>query len=125
MEAREAYGMGSLGYLVKVDGLTFFYSSFPTSKSEEFQKEVDFIAGHTDKCDLAFIMAMPDEGESCGDYILKKLKPKVMLPMGHKSTHKNFQKFTERVTQMFPEIHTGYPKNPGDRLYYKKGKLVQ
>jgi len=40
MEAPEIYGMGSLGYLVKVDGLTFFYSSFPTSKLEEFQKEV-------------------------------------------------------------------------------------
>jgi len=45
MEAHEIYGMGSLGYLVKVDGLTFFYSSFPTSKTEEFNKEVDFAFG--------------------------------------------------------------------------------
>lgn len=123
MEAHEAYGMGSLGYLVKVDGLTFFYSSFPTSKLEEFQKEVDFIADQADKCDIAFIMAMPEEGETCRDYILEKLKPKVMLPMGHKSTHKYFQKFTESAAQKFPEIKTGCPQNPGDRLLYKKGKL--
>ena len=125
MEAHEIYGMGSLGYLVKVDGLTFFYSSFPTSKTEEFNKEVDFIAGHTDKCDIAFIMAMPDEGEACGDYILKRLKPRVMLPMGHKSTHKYFNKFTERTAQKFPGIQTGCPKNPGDRFHYKKENLVQ
>ncbi len=120
MEAHEIYGMGSLGYLVKVDGLTFFYSSFPTSKSEEFQKEVDFIADQTDACDFAFIMAMPDEGEACRDYILERLKPKVMLPMGHKSTHKYFQSFTENAVQKFPEIRTNCPANLGDRFHYKK-----
>jgi ankyrin repeat protein len=120
MEAHEIYGMGSLGYLVKVDGLTFFYSPFPTSKSEEFQKEVDFIADQTDVCDFAFIMAMPDEGEACRDFILEKLKPKVMLPMGHKSTHKYFRKFAESVAKKFPGMQTSCPVNPGDRFHYKK-----
>jgi len=123
MEAHEIYGMGSLGYLVRVDGLTFFYSPFPTSKTEEFNKEVDFIAEHTDKCDIAFIMAMPEEGEACRDYILEKLKPKVMLPMGHKSTHKYFRKFTEGAARIFPQIQTGIPGNPGDRFYYRKEEL--
>jgi len=123
MEAHEIYGMGSLGYMVRVDGLTFFYSPFPTSKTEEFNKEVDFIAEHIDKCDIAFIMAMPEEGEACRDYILEKLKPKVMLPMGHKSTHNYFRTFTENVTQKFPEIKTVCPLNPGDRVHYKKGNI--
>ena len=123
MEAHEIYGMGSLGYLVRVDGLTFFYSPFPTSKTEEYNKEVDFIAEHAEKCDIAFIMAMPEEGETCRDYILEKLKPKVMLPMGHKSTHKYFPKFVEGAAMKFPVIQTGIPVNPGDRFFFIKGGL--
>ena len=46
------------------------------------KKEVDFIAEHTDKCDFAFIMAMADEGETCRDTILEKLRPTVMLQKG-------------------------------------------
>ena len=125
MEAHEAYGMGSLGYLVKVDGLTFFYSPFPTSKMEEFQKEVDFIGEHIETCDFAFIMAMPDEGEACGNYILEKLKPKVMLPMGHKSLHKHFESFTRQIADKYPGIQTGCPQNGGDRMHYKQGKLIK
>ena len=63
-------------------GSLYLASQEPVSKTEEFQKEVDFIAEHTDKCDFAFIMAMADEGETCRDTILEKLRPTVMLQKG-------------------------------------------
>ena len=84
---------------------------------------MDFIADHVDSCDFAFIMAMPEEGEGCGDYILKKLKPNAMLPMGHKSLHKHFENFTRRIAEKYPDIQTECPQNGGDRIHYKQGKL--
>jgi ankyrin repeat protein len=123
MEAHLVHGMGSLGYLVKVDGLTFFYSPFPTTKLDEFKSEVDYIAASAGECDLAFVMAMPEEGEHCADYVIEKLKPQAVLPMGHRSLHKNFAKFIEGIAHRFTGIRTGCPLNGGDRWHYKRGEL--
>jgi ankyrin repeat protein len=124
IETHEKYGMGSLGYLIKSDGLTMFYPSFPTSKTEEFKKEIDFIAGHIKSCDLVFVMAMPGEGEACADYIIEKLKPKAVLPMGHKSLHKHFKSFMQKIAQKYPDLQISYPKYGGDRIHYKTGRLL-
>jgi ankyrin repeat protein len=123
MENHLVHGMGSLGYRVKVDGLTFVYSTFPTTKLDEFRAEVDFIAANTEASDLAFVMAIPEEGETCADYIIEKLKPKAVLPMGHSSLHKNFAKFIEGIANRFTGIQTGCPLNGGDRWHYKHGEL--
>ena len=121
METHAQHGMGSLGYLVKVDGLTFFYSCFPVENLEEFKKEVDFIASKTDRCDAAFVMAMPGaEGEACGDYILEKLKPTAMIPMGVSSYHSNFEAFTDRAAAKFPGLKVYCPRYSGDRIFFKR-----
>ena len=118
METHATHGMGSLGYLVKVDGLTFFYSCFPVENLDEFKKEIDFIASHTARCDFAFVMAMPgDEGEACGDYILEKLKPIVMIPMGVSSYHSNFKAFTDRAAERYSGLKVVCPRYSGDRLF--------
>jgi ankyrin repeat protein len=123
METHGQHGMGSLGYLVKCDGLTFFYSCFPVEDLEVFKKEVDFIASKIDHCDFVFIMAMSgDEGEACGDYILEKLKPKAMFPMGVSSLHMNFKEFTDRAAEKHPGLRVFRPRYSGDRFLYKSSE---
>lgn len=47
--------MPSLGYLLKVDGLVIYYAGFRAEDGEKLRHELDFLADHTDRVDLAFL----------------------------------------------------------------------
>lgn len=70
-------------------------------------------------------MAMPGEGEVCADYIIEKLNPKAMLPMGHKSMHKHFESFTRKLAQKHSDLQVACPQYGGDRIHFRNGKLFQ
>jgi ankyrin repeat protein len=116
-------GMGSLGYLIRVDGLTIFYPNFFPEDIEAFKKEVDFLAERTKSCDLAFVDVTPGRENAHAAYLVEKLKPKAVIPYDRSGSAESGRALAEELGRRYPGLRFGFFRDPGDRLHYTKGKL--
>lgn len=123
IETHETHGMGSLGYLIKTDGLTIYYGCFPTELLEEYKKEIDYISAYVDKCDLAFIQFATGKEEECINYVIEKLKPSVVLPITMSSNKLKHKEMAYKIDKKFSDIQTVSPVNSGEMFVYKNGKI--
>ena len=123
LETHLKHGMGSLGYLIKTGGLTFYYSCFPSELTEEYKKEVDYIAQFVDKCDFAFIQLTTGKKDECTNYIIEKLKPKYVFPIAMSSNKLLHKEMAHKIKLKFPEVKALSPENPGKMYTYKNKKI--
>lgn len=118
-------GMGSLGYLLKLDGLTIFYPNFFPEDVEAFKKEIDVLAGQTGSCDLAVIETTPGRDNVWAASIVEKLKPRVVIPYDRSGDGANERKMAEELGRTHPRLVFGLVRDAGDRLHYRQGTLVR
>jgi len=86
--------MPSLGYLVKVDGLVIYYAGFRAEDGEKFRHEIDFLADHTERVDLAFLQwVAPDEEDNEVRQFVERFDPQAVLILS-----------PDRQEQLFPEM---------------------
>lgn len=122
-ETVDAGGMGSLGYLIKADGLTLFYSNFFPEDIDAFKKEIDFLAAQTKTCDLAFIEVTPGQENAYAAYIVDKLKPKAVIPYDRAGSAANLKELADELMRKHPALEIGLFRDAGDRLHYKQGRI--
>ena len=125
VEMHLQYGMGSLGYLVEVDGLKLFYSCFLPEDFEIFKEEIDYLAEKHDYCDLAFLQIEDGEEIKYMEYFAKKLNPKVVFPIDPSRRIEKYSDMKHKLAQISPDIGFGLPDIPGDRFHYKSGSLIE
>ncbi len=86
--------MPSLGYLVKVDGLVIYYAGFRVEDGEKFRHEIDFLADHTDRVDLAFLQWVgPEEEDNEVRQFAARFDPRAVLILS-----------PDRREDLFPEM---------------------
>lgn len=124
-ETRDSGNMGSLGYLLKVDGLTIFYPNFFPEDAEAFKKEIDFLAEKSKTCDLAFIETIPGQDNVWAAYIVEKLKPRAVIPYDRGRDAGNSCALAEELARKFPRLSFGLVADAGDRLHYQKGAFIR
>jgi hypothetical protein len=112
----------TLDYLLKADGLTIFYAGFYPEDIEAFKKEVDFLAGRGERCDLAFIQTTDGDDHPYAAYIMDKLRPKAVLPMNPDQHIMDYKKMAEWLKAKYPTVQVGCVENPGDAHGYDQRK---
>ena len=86
--------MPSLGYLVKVDGLVIYYAGFRAEDREKFRHEIDFLADHAERVDLAFLQwVAPEEDDNEVRQFVERFDPRAVLILS-----------PDRQEQLFPEM---------------------
>jgi ankyrin repeat protein len=113
-------GMGWLAYLIKVDGLTIYYSGWLLSPLDEYKKEIDYFASQSSGVDVAFVWKQLGKNEYYM-YLLEKLRPKMYFPDGPVS--QNIEIY-QKLLEPYPDTNLGFPMNPGDRFHYKDGNIL-
>ena len=112
----------SLDYLIKADGLTIFYAGFYPEDIEAFKKEIDFLAGSGEECDIAFVHTTDGDDHSYAAYVMEKLRPKAVLPMDPDHRVMDYKKMAEWLKEKYPGVQAGCVENPGDAHIYDQGK---
>jgi ankyrin repeat protein len=117
----------SLAYLVKVDGLTVYYSGF-RNEPDLYKKEIDFLAQHADKIDLAFIAADDSENDREGFeewlfYTIDKLKPRLVVPTNHMNREYMFRDISTSIKARYPGISVFCADNPGDFFQFSRSNI--
>ena len=119
-ETHDDYGMGSLGYIIKVDSLTIFYPNFFSENIEQFKTEIDFLALQSDKCNIALIEVTEGKENIYAEYIIDKLKPELVIPYDRSGDVSQYQLFKDGIAQKYPHIKIECANLPGDRIDYHK-----
>jgi hypothetical protein len=131
-----------LGFIVKVDGLTIFYSGshgcWRKNLWEPFKKGIDHIAKNFgDGIDFQFLPILssvnvmtPEERENFDKglrYAVKMLKPKVLVPLVNLGEELESKRFAGEGIQKGIVSKEGTkiisPDTKGDRFYYRNGKI--
>lgn len=118
-ETHDSYGMGSLGYLVKTKGLTFFYPNFFPEDTLLFKKEIDFLAQQCSRCDFAIVEVTPGTENVYAAYIIEKLKPGMVIPYDRSRRADSYEEFKNEIAQKYPATKVRYATLPGERINYK------
>jgi ankyrin repeat protein len=86
--------MPSTGYLLELDGLVIYYAGFRAEDAAKFGDELDFLAQHTDRVDLAFLQRVgPDEEENEVRQFVERFDPRTVLILS-----------PDRREDLFPEM---------------------
>jgi len=112
----------TLDYLIKADGLTIFYAGFYPEDIEAFKKEIDFLAGSGEGCDIAFVNTTDGDDHSYAAYVMEKLRPKAVFPMDTDHRIMDYKKMAEWLKEKYPGVQTGCVENPGDAHIYDQEK---
>jgi ankyrin repeat protein len=70
--------MTSLGYLCKLDGLVIYYAGFRGENLDRFKQDLEFLAQHTDRVDIAFLPIATSEAETDFRYFLERFRPRAV-----------------------------------------------
>jgi ankyrin repeat protein len=126
LSARMDEDAWTLQYLIKDASVTFFYPGFLHRGLENLKKEVDHFAEHCEGVDFAFLYIPegdPETADPYTEYVIEKLKPKVVFPMDPNRREPLYVETAKRLKQKDPKLQTGCAGNPGDRFFYSKGRL--
>jgi ankyrin repeat protein len=110
----------SLDYLIKADGLTVFYAGFYPENIESFKKEIDFLAGSGERCDIAFLQTTDGDSHPYAAYVMDKLHPKAVFPMNPDHLVMDYKKMAGWLKEKYPEVRSGCVENPGDAHIYER-----
>jgi L-ascorbate metabolism protein UlaG (beta-lactamase superfamily) len=127
-----------VGFLVEVDGLVIMHAGDHANRTTEpgeeydaYTREIDFIAGKGVDIDLAFY---PISGCGFGNpeavamgvgYAMKKLRPKVLIPMHAGDSYYLYPEFARRFPDPTGHTRITAVANRGDRFRYGGGEVSQ
>jgi len=115
--------MTSLGYLVKVDGLVLYYAGFRAEDVEKFAAEIDFLAQHTARVDLAFLqMVGPDEEDNEVRQFVERFDPRAVLILRPDRREGLFPAMANRLREWGFEGEVFTAANPGDEFVWRDGE---
>jgi ankyrin repeat protein len=90
--------MPSLGYLLKLDGLVIYYAGFRVEDGEKFRGEIDFLAEHTERVDLAFLQWVgPDEEDNEVRQFVERFDPRAVLILSPDRQEDRFPEMAGRL----------------------------
>ncbi|MFH1755589.1 MAG: ankyrin repeat domain-containing protein [Candidatus Latescibacterota bacterium] len=122
-----------VGMLLEVDGLTIFHpgdhANGKIGLMDEFTDEIDFLADKGIRPDICFMgirgcsLGRPDEVKEGVLYTLKKLNPRVFIPMHAGAQGHVYQEFIEEIQGELPSMQMVAPDNRGDHFVYQEGKI--
>jgi ankyrin repeat protein len=114
--------MPSLGYLVKVDGLVIYYAGFRAEDGEKFRHEIDFLAQHTDRVDLAFLQWVgPDEEENEVRQFVERFDPRAVLILSPDRREDRFPEMASRLRSWGFEGDIFTAAAAGDEFVFRGG----
>jgi ankyrin repeat protein len=113
----------TLGYLLKIDGVTIFYSGYTGDKLEEFKKQIDLMVkdykGAGD-IDIAFLQVNEESSENpWADYAIEKLRPATVIPTGPNRRPELYKKMAEKLKSQKSRINVLCARDAGDRFTVK------
>ncbi len=125
-------GVPEVAFLVRVDGITAYHSGdhgfYKGSQTELYESNIDYLAGLTDKVDLAFIMAVDGGGRITkytptiiegAFYTAEKLNVQVLFPMHGGGFEHYYGEFFE-LAKTKNINYTVFPASKrGDIFHYK------
>jgi ankyrin repeat protein len=116
--------MTSLGYLVKVDGLVLYYAGFRAEDGEKFRHEVDFLAQHTDRVDLAFLQWVgPDEEENEVRQFVEQFDPRAVLILSPDRREERFPEMVDRLRAWGFQGEVFTAANAGDEFVFEPQRV--
>ncbi len=118
-ETIDEYGMGSLGYLIQTDELSFYYSGFLTQNEIDSQGQINFLKSKNIHCDF-IIHHYTKNQEERFKKIVQQLKPMLVVPRANLNHANDFNKLSETIKKLDPDISLFVAQNPGDRYFFRK-----
>jgi ankyrin repeat protein len=113
--------MPSLGYLVKVDGLVIYYAGFRVEDGEKFPHEIDFLAKHTDRVDLAFLQLVgPEEEDNEVRQFVERFDPRAVLILSPDRREHLFPEMASRLRSWGVDGEIFTPALAGDEFVFKR-----
>jgi L-ascorbate metabolism protein UlaG (beta-lactamase superfamily) len=116
-----------VGFLVKVDGLTFFHAGDHANRDKNlkgpFPLEIDYLAGIVSPIDMAFVPITgcgfrdPVAVEKGVRYIVDKLKPKILFPMHADGNEYLYKEFAKKMKKENSKIKYICAENRGDWVF--------
>lgn len=111
--------MPSTGYLVTVDGLVLYYAGFRAEDPAAFGEELNFLAEHTDRIDLAFLpWVPPEEGDNEVRQFVDRFHPGAVLILSPDRAEERFQEMADRLRSWGYEGEIFAPLLPGDEFVF-------
>lgn len=122
-----------VGMVVEVDGLSIFHpgdhANGRIGLMKEFTDEIDFLASRDIRPDICFMgirgcsLGSPEEVMEGVHYTLRKLEPKIFIPMHAGAQGHLYRQFIGECQAQFPSIQMVAPDNRGDHFVYSKGRI--
>jgi ankyrin repeat protein/L-ascorbate metabolism protein UlaG (beta-lactamase superfamily) len=122
-----------VGFVVEVDGLTIFHSGDHANGRVDlagtFPPEIDYLAEGKLDIDLAFFgitgcsLGDPESVREGVFYAMKKLKPRVVIPMHGGNSPWRYLEFAEKAKEIKSASKVICAINEGDRFFYKGGVM--
>jgi ankyrin repeat protein len=108
--------MTSLGYLVKLDGLVIYYAGFRAESLDRFKRDLEFLAQHSDRVDIAFLPVVfsEQEGESDFRYFLERFRPRAVGLLDPNRREHRFGEVAAAIAEWGIDATVFAAANPGD-----------
>jgi len=108
--------MTSLGYLIKLDGLVIYYAGFRAENLDRFKQDLELLAQHTDRVDLAFlpvVFAGPED-ETDFWYFLERFRPRAVGFVDPDRREHMFGEVAAAIAEWGSDAAVFAASNPGD-----------
>jgi L-ascorbate metabolism protein UlaG (beta-lactamase superfamily) len=121
-------GIPECAFLVEVDGLTIYFSgdhgAFAGRLKPVFKDNIDYLAGLSDKCDMAFVSVFGSPTYDGELYAAEKFRPRVFFPMHYGAKEAGLEEFIKTARNKNPDTQFRAALNQGDCFFYKGGKIL-
>jgi hypothetical protein len=117
--------MPSLAYLCKVDGLVVYYADVTSDDLEKYKEDLDYLAGHVDRVDIAFLPAADfDPGqESDLALFVERFSPRAVFLLHTDGNDKAADAVAEWMRNRGADIPVFRAPYPGDHFEFKNGTI--
>ncbi|UCC72538.1 MAG: ankyrin repeat domain-containing protein [Gemmatimonadota bacterium] len=114
--------MTSLGYLCKLDGLVIYYAGFRAENLDRFKQDLEFLAQHTDRIDIAFLPVAFSEGEGETDfrYFLERFRPRAVGLVDPSRREHMFGEVATTIAEWGIDAAVFAAANPGDAFVLER-----
>jgi hypothetical protein len=114
--------MTSLGYLCKLDDLVIYYAGFRAENLDRFKQDLEFLAQHTDRIDIAFLPIAFSEQEDETDfrYFLERFRPRAVGLLDPNRREHRFGEVAAAIAEWGIDAVVFAAANPGDAFVLER-----
>jgi hypothetical protein len=117
-ETSDSYGMGSLGYHIRANGVSVFYSNFIPEDKGAFAESLDKLDVPEEGTTIAFIDIPPTNDIFFSRYIIERFKPRSVILYSRQNNQKAVDEHQHTLLQEMPGLHVVRFRDPGDRMHF-------